>query len=196
MESENITLLDGEEFKQLEDFPDYYVSNCGRVYSTKTHRCIGSPNVKTHYMMVYLSKGKRTSNKYIYDLVAEYFDKPKPVDGAYKIHYIDDDVKNNNINNIEWIQIQEIHNEYTKERKKRLSKREVEVFNRWFIYHRESLMNLSNERIAALFEEETKIPIHPITVRSNRDRWYVDSNDKLCKISDDMLDDVEKILRK
>ena len=62
---EGITLLDGEEFKQLKDFPDYYVSNCGRVYSMKSKRCIGSPNVKTGYFMVSLTNGRKYDSRYI-----------------------------------------------------------------------------------------------------------------------------------
>lgn len=200
---EGITLLDGEEFKQLNDYPDYFVSNCGRVYSTKTHRFIGSPNKKTGYFMVSLTKGRRSVSKYIHHLVVEYFGEPKPADdperGPYELDHQDKHKDNNRIENLRWVVHQENlenRNEYAKERKKRLSKREVEIFNRWYIYSRESLMNLSNEKIAALFEDEKKIPIHSITVRNNRDRWYIDENDKLCRIPEEALDDVDKILRK
>ena len=42
MEGENITLLDGEVFEQLKDFPDYYVSNCGRRNTKRENRILYS----------------------------------------------------------------------------------------------------------------------------------------------------------
>lgn len=195
---EGIKLQDGEEFVRLNDFDDYFISNKARVYSTKTHRFIGNKNKKTGYCTVTLSKGRKSATRYIAHLVMEYFGTEKP-EGKYEIDHIDSNKDNNTIENLQWLTHQENlekRNEYKQNRKKRLTKKDMETFNRWYIYHRDSLMHLSNEKVANKFEEETRIPIHSITVRANRDRWYIDDKDSLHKIPDDKLDEVEEILRK
>ena len=195
---EDIQRLDNEQFKQINDFDDYFVSNKGRVYSTKTHKFIGNKNKKTGYHTATLTRGKKSATKYIHHLVMRYFGKPKPNDD-YEVDHIDGNKDNNSIENLQWLTHQENlnkRNAYKKDRKKRLGKKEMETFNRWYIYHRDSLMNLSNEKIAIKFEEDTHIPICSITVLTNRDRWFIDDNDKLCKIPDDKLDEVNEILRR
>ena len=185
---EDIKLLEGEEFKPVNEFPDYCVSNCGRVYSVKSQRFIGSLNKKIGYITVSLNEGKKTKTTYIHTLVMKHFGEPKPPPD-YEIDHINKDKTNNNINNLRWVSHQENlmnRNEYTKDRKKRLGKHEIEAFNRWYIYNRSKLMNLSNEKLAKLFEEENEIPIHPITVSHNRDHWQLNSKtDKLIRIPDD-----------
>ena len=185
---EGIRILEGEEFKPINDFPDYYISNCGRAYSVKSKRMIGSLNKKLGYITVSLSQGKKTKTTYIHALVMEHFGPEKP-DDEFEIDHIDKNKENNNISNLRWLSHQDNllnRNEYTKDRKKRLGKHEIEAFNRWYIYHRSRLMNLSNEKLAKLFEEENEIPIHSITVRNNRDAWRIDdSTDKLIRIPDD-----------
>ena len=185
---EGIKLLEGEEFKAVNDFSNYYVSNCGRVYSTKSGRMIGSINKKLGYITVSLSKGKKTKTTYIHALVMEHFGSPKP-EGEFEIDHIDKTKTNNNISNLRWLSHQDNlmnRNEYTKDRKKRLGKHEVEAFNRWYIHNRSKLMNLSNEKLAKKFKEECDISIHPITIRNNCDRWQlIDGTDKLVRIPDD-----------
>ena len=70
---EGIDYLEKEEFIRIPDFPDYYISNCGRVYSSKTKRCIGCKNPKTGYIMVSLLKGKRSKTTYMHHLVMQFF---------------------------------------------------------------------------------------------------------------------------
>jgi len=185
---EGIKLLEGEEFKPINNYPKYFVSNCGRVYSTKSQRFIGSINKKIGYITVSLTKGKITKTTYIHALVMEHFGPEKP-EGEFEIDHQDKNKENNNISNLRWLSHQDNllnRNEYTKDRKKRLGKHEIEAFNRWYICGRSRLMDLSNEALAKKFLEEKDISIHQITIRNNRDRWRIDEKtDKLVKIPDD-----------
>ena len=190
MEKLNIDYKDGEIFKQINHFPNYYVSNCGRVFSIKSKQFIGSVNKKIGYKMVTLSEGKRTITTYIHALVMEYFGDPKPND-EYEIDHKDKNKENNSINNLRWVSHQENlmnRNEYTKDRKKRVGKKEIENFNRWYILKREELYELSNEKLAEKFCEEKNISINPVTIKNNRDRWRLnDETDRLTRIPDDEL---------
>ena len=184
---EDIKLLEGEVFKPVNEYPKYYVSNCGRVYSTKSKRFIGSVNRKLGYITVSLTKGSKTKTTYIHALVMGHFGPQKP-DGEFEIDHKDRNKKNNNITNLAWVSHQENlmnRNEYTKDRKKRLGKHEIDAFNRWYILNRGKLMDLSNEALAKKFLEEKEISIHAITVRNNRDNWRLDDKtDKLIKITE------------
>ena len=95
---EDIQRLDNEQFKQINDFDDYFVSNKGRVYSTKTHKFIGNKNKKTGYHTATLTRGKKSATKYIHHLVMRYFGKPKPNDD-YEVDHIDGNKDNNSIEN-------------------------------------------------------------------------------------------------
>ena len=185
---EGIEMLEGEEFKPINEFPDYRVSNCGRVYSVKSHRTIGSLNKKIGYITVSLNEGKKTKTTYIHALVIEHFGPKKP-DGEFEIDHIDKNKENNNISNLRWVSHQENlmnRNGYTKDRKKRLGKQEMDAFNKWYICNRTSLMNCSNETVAKKFKEEKNISIHPITIKNNRGAWRLDEKtDKLVKITND-----------
>ena len=187
---ENIPKNENEQFKQIDNYPDYFISNQGRLYSSKTKRFIGNINKKIGYKMATLSHGRKTATLYIHHLVMEYFGEKQPqID--FEIDHKDRNKLNNEIENIQWVSHEENlknRNAYKKDRKKRLTKREIEIFNRWYVYHRTDLINLSNEKVAMKFEAETSIPINPITIRNNRDMWRIDDKtDRIYKISPDEL---------
>lgn len=187
---EGIIKNENEEFKQIEEFPDYFISNQGRLYSSKTKRFIGNINKKIGYKMATLSLGRKSDTLYIHHLVMRYFGEPKP-QPDFEIDHADRNKLNNDIINLSWVSHEENlknRDEYKKDRKKRLTKREIEIFNRWYIHKRTDLLNLSNEKVAMKFEEETEIPINPITVRNNRDMWRIDDKtDMIYRIPVDEL---------
>ena len=184
-------LNDDEKSIQIEDFPQYHVTNFGRVYSTKTQRFIGNVNQKTGYVSVSLSEGRRNKTVYVHHLVMKYFGEPKP-SPELEIDHRDKNPQNNKWDNLRWVTRQENlenRNEYKKDRKKRLTKKQMDIFNRYYIYHRDSLKDLSNEKIAKKFEEETQIGINPLTVRMNKDMWFIDNKtQELKRIPDELLD--------
>ena len=184
------SLKENEEYKQIKDFPKYYITNFGRVYSTKTNRFIKSINPKTGYLTVTLSEGRRSKTTYIHHLVMAHFGSEKP-DDEHEIDHFDKNKQNNRIDNLRWVTHQENvenKNEYRKDRKRRLTKKEMDIFNRFYIYHRDSLKDLSNEKIAKKFEEVYQVSINPVTVRSNKDKWYIDNEtQELKRIPDELL---------
>ena len=136
MEQLNIKYEDGEIFKEINGFPKYYVSNHGRIYSTKSKRFIGSINKKIGYKTVSLSEGKKTTTTYIHALVMEHFGNEKPND-EFEIDHEDKNKLNNNVDNLRWLSHQENllnRNEYTKDRKQRVGKKEIMVLITFALY--------------------------------------------------------------
>ena len=182
-------LEDDEQAKIVNDYPDYYITSHGRLYSSKQNRFIGHENKRTHYIHSTLLPPKEVSNQtkhnaYIHDLVLEHFNSPKPSD-EYECDHIDGDTTNNNINNLQWL----IHRDnllkrrpYTKDRKQRLTKDNMNTFNRWYLDNQERLDELSNEKIAKQFKEENGIDINLQTVRTNRNKWKIDENNNLKRV--------------
>ena len=93
--------LDDEIFKQIKDFPNYYVSDRGRVYNQATKRFVGSTGVDG-FVRVGLYNGDKKLNISMEELVLTTFDKPKPFPW-FKIQHIDGCHDNNEIYNLEWI---------------------------------------------------------------------------------------------
>jgi len=190
-EMKNNLPFDLEENEQaliINGYPDYYITSHGRLYSTKQHRFIGHENKRTHYIQATLLSPKNDSrpkqNAYIHELVLHHFNSPKPSD-EYECNHIDCDTTNNNISNLEWL----IHQDnplkrrpYTSNRKQRLTKDNMNTFNRWYIDNKERLTSLSCEKIAKLFKDENDIDINLQTVRINRNKWTFDENNNLKRI--------------
>jgi len=181
-------LNDDEQALIVNDYPDYYITSHGRLYSSKQHRFIGHENKNTHYIQATLLPPKNTHqtkhNTYIHELVLEHFHSKKPSD-EYECDHIDGNTTNNNINNLQWL----IHRDnllkrrpYTKDRKQRLTKSNMNTFNKWYLDNKEQLDKLSNEKIAKLFKEENDIDINLQTVRINRGKWIIDENNNLKRL--------------
>jgi len=169
-------------------YPDYYITSHGRLYSNKQHRFIGHENKKTHYIQATLLPPKNVDKAkhkaYVHELVLEHFDSHKPSD-EYDCVHIDANTTNNNINNLQWLAHQNNllnHKSYTKYRKQRLTKTNMNTFNRWYIDNKERLTSLSCEKIAKLFKDENDIDINLQTVRINRNKWTFDENNNLKRI--------------
>ena len=94
---------------QIKDFPDYYITDTGDVYSRKYHpiknknsRIIKMKKAKvgSGYLFVCLYKEGRRYQKLIHRLVAESFianPENKP-----QVNHKDGNKKNNNVSNLEW----------------------------------------------------------------------------------------------
>jgi len=93
-------------FYKIKDFPNYYISKCGKIYSSKTNKIL-KQNYKSEkelYMKVGLSNVKRYT-KSVHRLVGKSF-IPNPENKPY-INHIDGNPKNNNMDNLEWCTHQE-----------------------------------------------------------------------------------------
>jgi predicted XRE-type DNA-binding protein len=99
----DINDLDGEIWKDIDDFPDYQISNLGRIKSFKryhgTNERILGQHKRRKYLSVILYKNRERNHKSVHILVFETFGdyKLKPDED---IHHIDKNEENNNFNNL------------------------------------------------------------------------------------------------
>lgn len=94
--------MDKEIWKVVEGFPDYSVSNLGRVISRKTsdNKFIGSKNKQTGYIQVALYNDSTIYKGTIHKLVAKEF-VPNP-SNLPEVNHLDEDTSNNQADNLEW----------------------------------------------------------------------------------------------
>jgi len=94
-----------EEYKPIQDFENYEVSNLGNVKNKKTGRIL-KPNVGNDgYNKLSLMKDKKRCGKKLHRLIAEAF-IPNPENKQF-VDHIDNNRLNNNINNLRWATNQE-----------------------------------------------------------------------------------------
>ena len=95
-------MIDLSEFKPYPEYQKYLVSKDGRVFSTKTHKLVGSLH-NDGYKIVTVDS-KNNIRKKVHRMVMETFgpdipkDMPNPV-----IDHIDDNITNNHIDNLRWL---------------------------------------------------------------------------------------------
>lgn len=87
-----------EEWRVIEEFPDYEISNQGRVWSHKVGRVIIPGNVRG-YLQVHLSNLNRVRHPLVHQLVAEAF--LGEAFGLY-VNHLDGNKSNNHVRNLEW----------------------------------------------------------------------------------------------
>lgn len=96
-----------EIWKTISDFNKYEVSNYGRIRNKKGNILKPRP-MTSGYSFVALRKGGGTYQRSIHRLVATEF-IPKPVDKNI-VHHIDENKKNNHVDNLKWCtQMENIH---------------------------------------------------------------------------------------
>lgn len=95
------TSMTKEVWKTIKEYPDYKVSNYGRVMNNNTGRIL-KPLTGAKYYRVYLYKDHKGKSISIHRLVASYFlSNPYPHTLEY-INHIDEDKHNNRADNLEW----------------------------------------------------------------------------------------------
>lgn len=88
----------GEVFVQIAEFPGYFISNFGRVWSDKMGGRMLRPRVRNEYLSVTLYKDNVTTSKLIHRLVAKAF-VPNP-ENKPSVDHIDGDPQNNMVTNL------------------------------------------------------------------------------------------------
>lgn len=94
--------MHNEILKEITDFPGYYVSDKGTVYSNKSGELTPLAPGRTGkgYLKVMLCKGPKQYCKKIHRLVAEAF-IPNP-DNLPQVNHLDENKYNNSVENLEW----------------------------------------------------------------------------------------------
>lgn len=92
-----------EEWKYIEDFPDYQVSNLGRVKSLKFNKekIMKQRILNNGYLYICLVKNKNYKTVLVHRLVLKSF---KHIENSklFECNHIDGNKLNNNIKNLEW----------------------------------------------------------------------------------------------
>ena len=90
------------ELKQIPDFPDYFVSDEGCVYSQRNKNLIKlhPQHRKDGYLVVHIRNDVTHAAKYVHRLVAEAFINNK--NNAATVNHKDGNKQNNNVSNLEW----------------------------------------------------------------------------------------------
>ena len=90
-----------EILKQVNDYPNYHISNYGNVFKDGVMKIINNPNSCTKYKTVTLRKKGYTKSVSVHRLVATHF-IPNPENKPI-INHIDRDRNNNTVENLEWV---------------------------------------------------------------------------------------------
>ena len=101
-----VSNLPNEEWKKIEDYPNYLISSFGRVMNYRTKRLLKSYVDNTGgYLCVNLWKHNKSKIYRIHTLVYSYFNEDFNLNG-YMINHIDGNKKNNHVNNLEKVTYQ------------------------------------------------------------------------------------------
>lgn len=91
-----------EEWKRVPDFGDYFVSNFGRIYNSKTGRYLCQKNPKNYrYKKVRLSNESVVILKDLHRIIAETF-IPNP-NNLRVVNHKNGNTFDNNVENLEWV---------------------------------------------------------------------------------------------
>lgn len=93
-----------EEWKRVADFPDYAISNLGRVRNATGKILKPQQNPRNGYMQIMLHNGingKKIKLHYLHRLVATYF-LPQPQEGQTQINHKDGNRADNTASNLQW----------------------------------------------------------------------------------------------
>lgn len=89
-----------EDWRKIEGFENFYVSNLGRVRNVKSNKIL-KENIKNGYAYVGLTEGTKQKSCRVHRLVANAFiDNPE---NKKYVNHIDGNKLNNRVDNLEWI---------------------------------------------------------------------------------------------
>ena len=83
-------------------YPDYCITNSGKVYSLKSRRFLNTQYNDGGYEVITLRSNGKTNTLKIHRLLCLVFKSNEYFDGAM-VNHIDGNKKNNNLSNLEWV---------------------------------------------------------------------------------------------
>jgi len=94
--------------KPIDDFPGYFISDCGRVFSFKKKNPIlmNCGKDKDGYLVVYFHQNKKVVKRRVHILVAKAF-LNRPNGNNYEVDHLDNNRANPDFKNLEWVTRQE-----------------------------------------------------------------------------------------
>lgn len=87
------------EWRAIEDYPGYRVSDEGQVFSEKTNKLMKIANHSDNYKLVCLTKNGKCKTFLVHRLIYEAFVGAIPK--GYEVNYKDEDKSNNRLDNLE-----------------------------------------------------------------------------------------------
>lgn len=119
-------LFEDEKIKEIENFPGYFVTNYGRIWSNFSRKWLKpTENKRGNHNRLYVSLG-RGNKRYVHRLVAETF-IPNP-ENLNEVDHIDTNGLNNRVENLRWVTHNEnMVNEKTVENLKRNTGHYLEI---------------------------------------------------------------------
>ena len=92
--------LTNEQWKPIEEFPGYFISSCGRIYSTKRNKLLNPQRHKQGYLQIHLSKDGIKCYRTLHRLVALTF-IPNP-NNFKTVNHKNGIKSDNRVENLEW----------------------------------------------------------------------------------------------
>ena len=89
-----------ERWKRVRDFPEYWISNKGRLYSDRSDSFISGTPLKSGHVDISFTYRNTRFHRYLHRLVAEAF-IPNPYNLPL-IRHLDDNPLNNEVDNLAW----------------------------------------------------------------------------------------------
>jgi hypothetical protein len=96
-----------EEWRVLDEYPDYAVSNLGHVVNIHTDRIMRSRISSNGYERVGLMKNGKQVGVFVHRLVAQAF--ISLIIDSDQVNHLDGDKLNNQVDNLEWVTMSENH---------------------------------------------------------------------------------------
>lgn len=93
---------ENEEWKWIDGYPGYFISDCGRVYSEKSDKFL-KKILRGEYLSVNLSNNGKVKSHDIHRLVAEVFIPNSDPENKTDINHINGDKHDNRAANLEWV---------------------------------------------------------------------------------------------
>lgn len=106
LDESNNNLLDDfniSNFKQIKDFPNYYIDNSGKIYNIKSKKYLKPTLTADGYHKIKLVDNENSKNTYIHRLVAEYYVENQNLEKYDIVNHKDCNKINNYYENLEWI---------------------------------------------------------------------------------------------
>lgn len=89
-----------EEYREINGFPNYKVSNLGNIKNIATNKILGKFKDTKGYQITFLYANKKRKTIKVHRLVATYFIQNNM--GKPQVNHIDGDKFNNKLDNLEW----------------------------------------------------------------------------------------------